>query len=105
MPHWTHLLATGGLTFIISIVSFAGIIYRTWVLPMRQEREELIRWRADQEAKDAAHETRMALIEQRLDKGDDKFERLLEGQDDLKERLIRLDESLAQHRSACEKKG
>ena len=84
-------------TFAVAVLTTFGMIYRTWVQPQRKERDELIRWRAEQEAKDRAHETQMASIESRLDDGKAKFDKIMELLNDIKV-------DLAAHRRECEKK-
>ena len=65
------------------ILALVGFMYRIWA-PMRKEREDLIRWRAEQEAKDRAHETQMANMEARLDDGKAKFDQIMELLHDIK---------------------
>ena len=88
---------------LMAAVGFYGVLWRTWLAPMRREREDLIRWRKDQEAKDQAHETRMALIEQRLDKGEEKFTEIMRKLDGLKDGQHELKLEIQAHRKACEK--
>ena len=87
----------GVLVSLASLVGFYGVIYRTWIAPQRRERDELIRWRAEQEAKDRAHETQMANMEARLDDGKAKFDQIMALLHDIKV-------DLAAHRRECEKK-
>ena len=87
----------------VAVVGFYGLVYRTWIVPQRREREDLIRWRKDQESMDAAHETRMAAIEDRLGKGDDKFERIMSELAKLRDGQTRIETKLDEHRKACEK--
>ena len=86
----------------VAAVGFYGIVWRTWLVPMRKEREELIAWRRDQEATDAAHETRFRAIEGRLDRGDARFDQINGKLDQILQRITAVEEQVKAHRQAQE---
>ena len=71
-------LALSSVGTLIPILGLFAAFHRQFIRPAREEREALIKWREQMEAKDRDHDANLARIESQLTRGDRQFKELLE---------------------------
>ena len=92
---------------LVGFVAFAGLVYRTWIVPMKKEREEIIVWRTRME-EDVKNNTGYIKRVEAEGKGVDgehktMFNEIKSTLEELKIGQAEIKADLKAHRESCEK--